>query len=148
VIQNPCILGAPKGVPFLKVGGEFLDIFLVAIGGAVGAVSRYIVSRVVSQLAPMSRIPWGTISVNVIGSFFLSLIVFSSIERGVPSRNFILLFGTGFLGAFTTFSTFTYETLALFEENPTGAFMYVLSNLLFSLTSAYFGMILGKGWKF
>ena len=114
----------------------------------MGALSRYLVSKMIENFLPLSRIPWGTPVVNITGSFFLSLLIFSFLDKGVPSRETVLLFGTGFLGAFTTFSTFTYESLSLLEEDISAGILYIVVNLFFGFLGAYFGMILGRGWKF
>jgi len=125
-----------------------LDVVLVMLGGSMGALSRYLVSKMIENFLPLSRIPWGTPVVNITGSFFLSLLIFSFLDKGVPSRETVLLFGTGFLGAFTTFSTFTYESLSLLEEDISAGILYIVVNLFFGFLGAYFGMILGRGWKF
>ena len=125
-----------------------MDLVLVMLGGSMGALSRYLVSKMMANFFPFSRIPWGTPVVNITGSFFLSLLIFSFIDKGVPSRETVLLLGTGFLGAFTTFSTFTYESLSLLEEDPSAGFLYILANLILGFLGAYFGMVLGRGWKF
>ncbi len=125
-----------------------MDVVLVMLGGSMGALSRYLVSKMIANFLPFSRIPWGTPVVNITGSFFLSLLIFSFLDKGVPSRETVLLFGTGFLGAFTTFSTFTYESLSLLEEDISAGILYIVVNLFLGFLGAYFGMVLGRGWKF
>jgi CrcB protein len=80
---------------------------LVGVGGSLGAVGRYAVA---SRLEP-SGLPVGTLSVNVLGTFALGLVVFG----GVGSRAALLL-GTGFCGAFTTFSSFSVDTVELWAD--------------------------------
>jgi len=86
----------------------------VALGGALGAMSRFWVSHQVYQI--MGRnFAWGTLSVNVLGSFIMGLAAILLIDKFATSnevRSFIMV---GFLGAFTTFSTFSFETMQYIE---------------------------------
>ena len=125
-----------------------MDLIFVAIGGALGALLRYLVSKWIEDLLPLARIPYGTPIVNIVGSFLLALLISSFIERGTPSREAILFVGTGFLGAFTTFSTFTYESLAVFSKDLSGGILYVTLNIGVGLLGTYLGIVLGRGWKF
>ena len=75
-------------------------IFLVAFGAFFGGIARYLISKYFNK----GNIPWGTLVVNLIGSFLLGLIYGSGI-----SQAWALLLGTGFMGSFTTFSTFKME---------------------------------------
>jgi len=78
---------------------------LVAVGGFAGAISRYAVAGVLP-----GSFPWGTLAVNVLGSFALGVVVSAPVDGTVA-----LIVGTGFCGAFTTFSSFAFETVRLFE---------------------------------
>lgn len=86
------------------------QVLTVAVGGAVGAVARFLVSKGSAAYIGTS-FPYGTLAVNVIGSFALGLITGMAATRGGMSATVILLAGVGFCGAFTTFSTFAVETL-------------------------------------
>jgi CrcB protein len=84
------------------------------VAGAVGAVGRYEVDRAIAG-RQRGAFPWGTLVINVTGSFLLGAITGLALHHGLPSSAKIVL-GTGFCGAYTTFSTFTFETVRLAEE--------------------------------
>lgn len=84
---------------------------LVALGAALGAPARYLLDRAV-QSRHLSIWPWGTITVNVAGSFVLGVVAGAAIH-GAPDDVVPALVGTGFCGALTTYSTFGYETVRL-----------------------------------
>lgn len=93
---------------------EPMSVVYVAVGGALGAVARYGLTGWV-QAQAASGFPWGTLVVNVLGSFLLGASVAWLATSAVTpeTREFVTI---GLLGAFTTFSTFTYETVALVRE--------------------------------
>ena len=84
---------------------------LVALGGATGAVLRFYIS----ETLPTSSFPWATLSVNLVGSFLLGIVASAALTQ-VISEGQALLLGVGFLGAFTTMSTFSVEAAMLFDE--------------------------------
>ena len=91
-----------------------LKLFCIAAGGALGAVARYGLSGCVQNVAP-ATFPWGTLCVNTVGSLLIG--VFLGISELTPVSPAVrLLFAVGFLGAFTTFSTYSMETLNLFRD--------------------------------
>jgi CrcB protein len=91
-----------------------LELYVVvAAGGFVGAPSRYLLDRAVNRRVE-SDLPWGTFLVNVSGSFVLGLLTGLSLGNHLSPEAKALL-GTGFCGAYTTFSTFTFETVRLIE---------------------------------
>ncbi|WP_341416981.1 CrcB family protein [Paenibacillus filicis] len=93
----------------------------VAAGGFPGAIARYVVGRAISSRVPSDGIPYGTLTINVLGSFLIGLLW----GHG-PSQGEALLFGTGFLGAFTTFSTLKLESDALFRAGKArSAWLYL-----------------------
>ncbi len=88
---------------------------LVAAGAAIGSPLRYLVDRIV-QSRQRGAFPWGALTVNVVGSALFGALT-AALLAGVSSR-LDLLVGTGFCGAFTTYSTFCYETVRLWEWTP------------------------------
>ncbi len=99
----------------------------IALAGALGAPVRYLVDRFV-QGRTQGVFPLGTFVINVSGSFLLGIIAGMALYHAFPDTPAAIL-GSGFCGAYTTFSTFTYETLALAEE---GAYRAMFSNVLLS----------------
>lgn len=115
-----------------------MTVLLVALGAAVGAPTRYLADRAIqSRLG--SRFPWGTLAVNVVGCFVLGLVAGSGrVPAGVVS-----LVGTGFCGALTTYSTFSWEALRLAEDGPRWrSAAYVLGSTAVGLGAASLGWTL------
>lgn len=104
---------------------------LVAVGGFAGAAARH----AVSVAAPVG-FPWGTLAVNVLGSFLLGVLVYESVFAGQLTPETRLVVGTGFLSSFTTYSTFALETAAL---PPTLAAGNVAANYGLGLLAALAG---------
>jgi len=119
-------------------------LFFIALGGAIGAVLRYSVSKGVHALAG-SGFPYGTLTVNVLGSLlmgFLYIILIERVSNNLPLRATLII---GFLGAFTTFSTFSIETFNLLENGEAfKAFTNILVSVLLCLLAAWLGVILGR----
>jgi len=119
-------------------------IGLVAIGGATGSVCRYLVSiAFFERFGP--TFPWGTLTVNVTGSFLIGIILQSALLRADFSPYLRLFLTTGFLGGFTTFSTFAYETYALGSETSSlTSLAYALGSVVFGVAAAYLGTALAR----
>ncbi|MEU6854278.1 fluoride efflux transporter CrcB [Actinacidiphila alni] len=100
-----------------------MNWLLVIAGAMVGAPARYLTDRAV-QRRHDGVFPWGTFTVNVVGCLILGLIT-GAVAEGAASSHVQLLLGTGFCGALTTYSTFSYETLRLAES---GARFYAAAN--------------------
>ncbi len=121
-----------------------VEIGAIAAGGALGAIMRFWVSTAV--YAWLGRgFPWGTLSVNLIGSFIIGFAFVMLMERlvlGSEIRAFILI---GFLGAFTTFSTFSLETLSLMQEGLVlKAGMNILVSVILCIAATWSGMLLAR----
>ncbi|WP_075109862.1 fluoride efflux transporter CrcB [Halofilum ochraceum] len=118
----------------------------IALGGAAGAVSRWLMATGVQRwLGRDFQFPWGTLSVNVLGSFAMGLLVLLFVERFDPGPALRLGLLVGFLGAFTTFSTFAVETVNLVQNDaPLRASVYVLASVGACVTAALAGMLIGR----
>ncbi len=119
--------------------GQLSILGFIAIGGAFGACSRYLVSEFCVMLLGRG-FPYGTLTVNIVGSFIMGLLI-AAFENGTlatePWRQII---GLGFLGALTTFSTFSMDNVLLMQQ---GAFfkmgLNVLLNVVLSISAAWIG---------
>lgn len=121
-----------------------MELLSIAAGGALGAVSRFCLGNLISRIIG-SALPYGTFVINIVGCFFMGLIMTMIIERGMLSAAWRLLLCVGFLGGFTTFSSFGYETLMLLqEENIVAALAYVGGSIILGLMSAALGVAVGK----
>jgi fluoride exporter len=103
-----------------------MTVLLVLLGGAVGAPLRYLADRVV-QSRHDSGFPWGTFTVNTVGSLILGVVLGST-----ASPHLVALIGTGFCGALTTYSTFGYETVSLASRR---ALLYATLNAFGSVAA-------------
>lgn len=109
------------------------------IAGAVGAPARYLLDGVVQDRAE-GAFPWGTFVINITGSLLLGLITGAAVYHAFPSTPKIWL-GSGFCGAYTTFSTFTFETIRLLEEGAVAdAFLNAVASLLTGTAAAAAGL--------
>jgi CrcB protein len=115
----------------------------VATGGALGAVSRYAISLAIPETA--SGFPWATFLINITGSAVLGFLVTVIPERFPRGRLVRPLLGTGFIGAYTTFSTFAVEAVLLVRAGyPATAGAYVLASVVAGLAAAWAGMIAAR----
>ena len=113
----------------------------VALAGAVGAPARFLVDGFVRSRT-RDDLPYGTLLINVSGSFLLGLLTGLALTRGFPQTPFVVL-GSGFCGAYTTFSTFAFETVRLAEEGERSrALVNVAVSLVIGVTAAAGGFAL------
>ncbi|QNE21913.1 fluoride efflux transporter CrcB [Kribbella qitaiheensis] len=115
-----------------------MNLLLVIVGAAIGAPLRYLTDRAV-QSRHDSVFPWGTITVNVVGCVVLGIVGGAASTASVP-HEVQLLVGTGFCGALTTYSTFSYETLRLIEQD---AKFFAAANVVTSIVAGLGGAFLG-----
>jgi CrcB protein len=115
----------------------------IAAGGALGAPARYGVAQIIHAQA--GGFPWATFWTNVSGSLALGFILILVIDRFPPTRYVRPFFATGFLGAFTTFSTFAVETDLLVKEGHKAiAAAYVASSLVAGFAAVWIGIVLAR----
>lgn len=113
---------------------------IVAFGGAIGAGLRYAVGEWIST----DSFPYATLSVNLIGSFLLGVLAVG-LAQNLVSTNMALLLGTGVLGAFTTMSTFSVETVEMFDNgHGSSAMIYVVLTMILSPFLALIGWKIGE----
>lgn len=113
-----------------------MTVLLVLLGGAVGAPARFLLDRTV-QSRHDSVFPWGTLSVNVIGSLILGALAGAATAHDSALWTLV---GTGFCGALTTFSTFGYETVRLFEDR---ARLFAVVNVVVTVVAGLAAATLG-----
>jgi CrcB protein len=124
-----------------------MPYLLVGAGGFIGTIARFVVARVVGAMFE-TRFPLGTFVVNVSGSFLLGVLGTIVAQKVMPgSESMRLALGVGFLGAYTTFSTFEFETHALLDD---GSWLTATTNMFASLfvglLAVRAGIVLAKSW--
>ncbi|MEL0310557.1 MAG: fluoride efflux transporter CrcB [Candidatus Poseidoniales archaeon] len=114
-------------------------VLLVGLGGAIGSMLRYLATEII----PSNHIPYGTISVNLVGSMLLGLMFGAIAADVIINQNYVLLFGTGVLGAFTTMSAFAMDTVTLSEDELSKTVIYITITIFGSIGFAWLGYKLG-----
>ena len=116
----------------------------VAAGAALGGVSRYYLSLALTQRLG-DTFPWGTLVINVTGSLLLGFLMRYAFASPAANAELRLLLTTGFCGGFTTFSTFSYETMLLLEDGQYGrAATYAVASVVVSLLAVGAGFVLAR----
>ena len=117
-----------------------MNVLVIGIGGFVGAVARYGIALWIGQRWGRS-FPLGTFMINVSGSFLIGLLMTLMAERFTENPQWRLLLVVGFLGAYTTFSTFEYETGALLKD---GEWLFAMLNIILSVVVGFIALKLGE----
>lgn len=119
-------------------------LVLVFVGGGLGAVSRYLTGMAVMR-ASGPGFPWGTMVVNIIGSFVMGCLIAWLARRSSGDADLRLLLATGFLGGFTTFSAFSLDAVTLYERGAlTAAAAYVIASVTVSILALFGGLWLAR----
>lgn len=117
-------------------------VVAVGVGGGIGAIARYLFMSACGR-AWGTAFPWGTLGVNVIGCFIMGVLIEVMARRWSADQAMRALLTTGFLGGFTTFSTFSLDFAVLVERGAElSAALYVVASVLFSLLAVFGGLIL------
>jgi CrcB protein len=115
---------------------------LIGLGGALGAIARYLVSTWAAGRFG-TGFPYGTFFINISGSFLIGFVLTVVVDQVSTSSAVRLLIATGFLGAYTTFSTFAFETVALFRQGDTRpALINALGSAALGVSGAMAGILL------
>ena len=120
------------------------DLAAVAVGGAIGASLRWALGTwIVGRTGP--GFPWHTFAINVSGAFLIGVLMAFSLERGVLGGDWRLFLGTGVLGGFTTFSTLSYESIALMQNGLwTAGMANMFGSGVLGLAAAWLGIVVGR----
>lgn len=118
-------------------------MLFVGIGGVLGAISRFLLGQWITKKTP-DTFPFGTWIINISGSFALGVLVVLHLDHTIPDWLWLLL-APGFLGAYTTFSTFGYEVIHMMEQKDTRrTAIYIVTSVLLGIISASIGGLIGN----
>lgn len=119
-------------------------VLLVAAGGAVGSVGRHLVGTLAIRLGAVN-FPWGTVAVNIVGSLLIGLLVEAVAQIWNESNEMRLLLVTGFLGGFTTFSSFSLDAMNMLERGDIlPGLLYLFGSVFVALVAVGAGLAIGR----
>lgn len=114
-----------------------IQCFIVGLGGGLGAFFRYLLGKI--QL-PAAAFPIHTLCINILGAFVIGMVVSGGAKYGLEESKWILFLKTGVCGGFTTFSTFSLETITLLEQGKmVNALFYSIASVVLCLTGVWIG---------
>jgi CrcB protein len=124
-------------------------IWLVALGGALGSVSRFLLGPAIQRglgfSYPFGTFPFGTLFINVAGSLIVGIVAGLAADGATVSPQVRAFLAVGFCGGFTTFSAFSFETVALIEGGQLGrAGAYIIASVALSVTAAWIGLLTAR----
>lgn len=120
------------------------NILLVAAGGGLGSMARYLCQKWVADHHPHA-FPWGTFAVNIAGCFLIGIFWGIAFKSFATNENWKLFLMTGLCGGFTTFSAFTLESMGLLKEQRLGLFFsYIIASVVLSILATYAGMKISR----
>jgi CrcB protein len=117
------------------------NVLSVGMGGFLGAIARYYIYM---PLNSHFFFPWGTMTVNMMGSFFLAFFLTLALRHFYHRSLLVLSISTGFTGTFTTFSSVSVEMVRMMQIHPATALLYVITSFSGGLLLAYTGRLLGE----
>jgi len=119
------------------------QVLLVFLGGGIGSALRYAIGRIFNTSS--AGYPWGTFSVNIIGSLLIGVFMGIALKNNNLSENQTLLLVTGLCGGFTTFSAFAYENQQFLKEGDLTSFaIYTLGSLSLGVLAVFLGLVISK----
>lgn len=141
---NPTLMTPTRRMNETTFGGMHVEYVWIGVGAAIGANVRYVIGQLVTRQFG-SDFPYGTLIINVTGSLLIGLIFTLLAERLLADTHWRLLLVFGLLGGYTTFSTFSLESIAMLQVGRwVPAFIYIGASVTFSLLGCYVGVILAR----
>ena len=121
------------------------QVLLVFLGGGIGSALRYAIGRIFNTSS--AGYPWGTFSVNIIGSLLIGVFMGIALKNNNLSENQTLLLVTGLCGGFTTFSAFAYENQQFLKEGDLTSFaIYTVGSLSLGILAVFLGLVISKSF--
>jgi fluoride exporter len=118
-----------------------IKLLVIGFGGFLGSILRYVVGKSV-DVRMNASFPWGTLTVNVIGSFIIGFVYMLAMRKVGITENWRLFLGAGFCGGFTTFSAFAWENVSLLDQKLIGtSLIYIVSSVVIGILA-----IVAGGW--